>query len=134
MPMNEANGTTSSDTLQGWKEIANHLGRSTRAAQRWERELGLPVHRIKTVDGQTVYATRSELDDWRKSRDLPKAVPEDDETTIAATELELKPAPTADSKTPPPTNVTTAPSWRFLLASCFAALAVGVVSGTVWWH
>ena len=36
--------------LQGWKEIATHLNKSVRAVQRWEQELGLPVHRLKTMD------------------------------------------------------------------------------------
>jgi len=55
--------------LDGWKEIAGHLGRSTRCAQRWEKSLGLPVHRIRHVDGCTVYADAKELDAWRRSRD-----------------------------------------------------------------
>ena len=55
--------------LDGWKEIAGHLGRSTRCAQRWEKNLGLPVHRIRHVDGCTVYADAGELDVWKRSRD-----------------------------------------------------------------
>lgn len=53
-----------SDRLSGWKEIAAHLRRSVRAAQRWEHELGLPVKRVKTVAGQVVFASRAELDAW----------------------------------------------------------------------
>ena len=33
------------DRLDSWKEVAVHLGRSTRTVQRWEKEEGLPVHR-----------------------------------------------------------------------------------------
>ena len=29
--------------LNGWKEIANHLGKAVRTAQRWEQDLDLPV-------------------------------------------------------------------------------------------
>jgi hypothetical protein len=58
------------DLLSGWKEIASWSGRSVRSVQRWERDLGLPVHRIKTPDGQSVYARRSELDAWRASLDV----------------------------------------------------------------
>ena len=49
----------SEDTLHGWKDIAAYVGKSVRSAQRWERELGLPTHRINTPDGQIVYARRS---------------------------------------------------------------------------
>jgi hypothetical protein len=56
----------SADVLNGWKEIAAHLGRSARSVQRWERDLGLPVHRIPTPEGGSiVYARRSEVDSWR---------------------------------------------------------------------
>ncbi len=58
------------DLLNGWKEIASWSGKSVRSVQRWERDLGLPVHRIKTPDGQSVYARRSELDAWRASLDV----------------------------------------------------------------
>jgi hypothetical protein len=34
--------------LDSWKEIAAYLGRSIRTVQRWEREEGLPVHRLAT--------------------------------------------------------------------------------------
>jgi hypothetical protein len=61
-------------TLNGWKEIAGYLGKSVRSVQRWELTLQLPVHRIKTADGQTVYAHTDELDRWRQDLDV---VPED---------------------------------------------------------
>src|SRR5688500_17764829 len=58
------------DTLDGWKAIAAHLGRSVRSAQRWERDLQLPVHRIPTPDGgQLVYARATEIDAWRRQHD-----------------------------------------------------------------
>lgn len=54
------------EVLNGWKEIAAHLGRSARSVQRWERDLGLPIHRIKTPDaGSIIYALKSEVDAWR---------------------------------------------------------------------
>lgn len=56
--------------FNGWKDIAAYFGRSVRSMQRWERELALPIRRIKTSDGHTVYAVRSELDAWRRSRDI----------------------------------------------------------------
>lgn len=53
-------------TLRGWKEIAVFLGASPRSAQRWERELGMPVHRLRITTGSVVTAYPSELDSWRR--------------------------------------------------------------------
>ena len=54
-----------SDRLAGWKEIAAYLRKSVRAAQRWERGVGLPVHRVRTPSGgQSIHARRSEIDEW----------------------------------------------------------------------
>ena len=53
--------------LDGWKAIAEHLGKSVRTAQRWRSEFGMPVHRIGDRDREHVYAYRWELDAWRRS-------------------------------------------------------------------
>ena len=50
--------------LNGWKEIAGYFGRTVRTVQRWERELGLPIHRLSTGRGETVFALVDELDRW----------------------------------------------------------------------
>ncbi len=50
--------------LNGWKEIANHLGKSVRSVQRWEKEYGLPVHRIGREGGEIVFALSDEVDRW----------------------------------------------------------------------
>jgi hypothetical protein len=70
--------------LDGWKDIASYLGRGVRTAQRWERELGLPVRRLGTGGAEVVYALKEELDAWllRPSR-LPSAQPPQDETEQA---------------------------------------------------
>ena len=39
-------GQSPEGRLDSWKEIAAYLGRGIRTVQRWEREEGLPVHRI----------------------------------------------------------------------------------------
>ena len=63
-------GPEPAEVLNGWKEIAAHLGRSARSVQRWERDLGLPVHRIKTPEaGSIVYALKSEVDAWRNRQE-----------------------------------------------------------------
>ncbi len=56
------------DRLDSWKEIATYLGRGERTVQRWEREQGLPVHRLAHNKHSSVYAYTSELDAWRDSR------------------------------------------------------------------
>jgi hypothetical protein len=50
--------------LNGWKEIADYLGRSLRTVQRYERELNLPVRRLRRNRGDVVYALRHEIDAW----------------------------------------------------------------------
>ena len=53
--------------LDSWKEIARYLDRDVRSVQRWERERGLPIHRMPGQKG-TVFAYESELDSWLHSR------------------------------------------------------------------
>jgi len=54
--------------LDSWKEIAAYLGRGVRTVQRWEREEGLPVHRLAHDRRGTIYARREELSEWWESR------------------------------------------------------------------
>jgi hypothetical protein len=62
-------GDVVNDRLDGWKAVAAHLRKSVRTAQRWERELGLPVHRMQTETGEIVYAFTSEIDNWVRDRE-----------------------------------------------------------------
>ena len=59
--------------LDSWKEIAAHLGRGIRTVQRWEREEGLPVHRLAHEKRGSVYARPEELAAWWESRRLTLA-------------------------------------------------------------
>jgi adenylate cyclase len=56
------------ERLDSWKEIAAYLKRGARTVQRWEREEGLPVHRLQHETLGSVYAYRSELDRWWAAR------------------------------------------------------------------
>lgn len=58
-------------TLNSWKEIATFLGRGVRTVQRWERELELPVRRVRRSEHSPVFAYAWELEDWLKSRPAP---------------------------------------------------------------
>jgi TolB-like protein len=67
----------SHERLDSWKEIAAYLKRGARTVQRWEREQGLPVHRLAHGKQGQVFAYKSELDAWWNSRgaDLEKEAP-----------------------------------------------------------
>lgn len=60
----------SEERLEGWKALANQLGRDIRTVQRWERRERLPVHRQAHQKQATVYAYRSELDAWLRHREI----------------------------------------------------------------
>jgi hypothetical protein len=49
--------------LNGWKEIAQHVGRGVRTVQRWENE-GLPVRRPVGRPRTAVLAFSDEVDGW----------------------------------------------------------------------
>jgi len=58
------NGAAGQSILNSWKEIAAYLGRGVRTVQRWENDLGMPVHRPKGKDRSAVLAIADELDAW----------------------------------------------------------------------
>src|SRR5450432_3751803 len=62
--MRMAEETPIRDRLQGWKAIARFLGRETRTVQLWERERGLPIHRLPGYPAQSVHAYPHELAAW----------------------------------------------------------------------
>jgi Tol biopolymer transport system component len=68
-------GQSPEGRLDSWKEIAVYLGRGIRTVQRWEREEGLPVHRLAHERRGSVYARREELAAWWESRRLTLAAP-----------------------------------------------------------
>ena len=64
--MNSSPAPNDADVLDGWKNIADYLGKSVRTAQRWRQEFGMPVHRLGGREGENVFAFRSELEAWRR--------------------------------------------------------------------
>ncbi len=58
----------SADRLDSWKSIASYLNRDVRTVQRWEAREGMPVHRHQHDQLASVYASKGELDAWRRSR------------------------------------------------------------------
>jgi len=61
--------------LTSWKEIAAHLRREVRTVVRWEKERGLPVHRVPGGRGRSVFAFTDELDRWAAGADSEPAAP-----------------------------------------------------------
>jgi Tol biopolymer transport system component len=57
--------------LDSWKKIAVYLKRDITTVQRWEKREGMPVHRHVHDKTGSVYAFRSELDAWTKTRNEP---------------------------------------------------------------
>jgi len=54
--------------LNSWKEISDYLKRDIRTCQRYERELGLPIHRLEDSPRARVFAYADELDVWLAKR------------------------------------------------------------------
>lgn len=92
--------------LASWKEIATYLRREVRTVIRWEKERGLPVHRVPGGQGGSVFAFADELDQW------------------AAGEQRKEPPPAA----PGPAHRRAAPAparrRRFLLAASMLTIAI----------
>jgi hypothetical protein len=98
--------------------------------QRWERDLGLPVHRIKTPDaGSIVYALKSEVDAWRNRQEQLAAA------SIAAegaADIETEPH-TDDAIGAEQANRSDVPRWRAWLVApvpAWIALALAGVAVT----
>ena len=61
--MSDSKQLAGNKRLDSWKEIAAFFGRDERTVNRWEKELGLPVHRLPGTKGR-VYAYSQELIAW----------------------------------------------------------------------
>jgi len=71
--MNGSNGLQGG-RLDSWKDIAAYLRRDVRTAIRWEKDKGLPVHRIPGGKRQAVFAFTAELDRWLTQEDEAASV------------------------------------------------------------
>jgi tetratricopeptide (TPR) repeat protein len=56
--------SASPDRLDSWKEIASYFKREVRTVQLWEKKEGLPVHRHFHKQLGSVFAFRSEIEEW----------------------------------------------------------------------
>jgi Tol biopolymer transport system component len=104
------------DRLDSWKEIAVYLNRDVTTVQRWEKREGMPVHRHLHDRMGSVYASRAELDAWARSRNLPAAQENGNNT----------PSPNPRAQPPRTAISISLTRWRFVLplAGLGAALAI----------
>lgn len=57
------------EILDSWKAISAYLGRDRKTCYRWEKEFGLPVHRIDDQSSRSkVFAYTSEIDLWLREK------------------------------------------------------------------
>ena len=125
-------GLAATDRLSGWKDIATFLGKGVRTVQRWEKEFGLPVHRIGKDGGEIVLASKHEIEQWletwthRSSSGHPDDAHETG-TPVAEPPAPVSPAPVA---TPPraPSRERRAPRWWLALAGVLITTVVGAVA------
>jgi tetratricopeptide (TPR) repeat protein len=74
--------------LDSWKEIAAFFGRDERTVRRWEKERGLPAHRVPGGSRGGVFAYTDELREWLQGRadELEAA---ESEAMLAAADTEV---------------------------------------------
>ena len=91
------------DKLESWKEIAAFFQRDLRTVIRWEKELGLPVHRYPGKSKGGVYAHTSELKEWANG---PRRVAAERKlaTESAGVLVEPPETPPADDFPAPPSS------------------------------
>ncbi len=79
MPLHVINGSAGNRRLDSWKEIAVFFDRDERTVKRWEKEKGLPVHRLRQSSGARVFAFTDELVRWMDSPEYssPKPITEE---------------------------------------------------------
>jgi tetratricopeptide (TPR) repeat protein len=123
--------------LDSWKEIASYFGRDERTVKRWEKDRGLPVHRLPGARGG-VYAFTDELSQWMSQRDrkypdsAELSINKDSETALLGnvaaqpeeTATQLK---TETSRTPLATNLPS-PSTRHSWLPVAALLVVAATT------
>jgi Tol biopolymer transport system component len=112
------------DRLDSWKEIAAYLKRDVTTVQRWEKREGMPVHRHLHDRMGSVYASRTDLDAWMRSRNL--------RTGQGSGNNDVSPdPPVTDPPVTPPRAAKPAflAGWALVLAlvAVVGALAIGAV-------
>jgi len=134
--MSEGNDTARgapADRLDSWKRIAAYLKRDVSTVQRWERREGMPVHRHVHDKLGSVFAFRSELDEWwesRSARGEPTDAPESEAPVQSATSVAQAHGTEPPSVEPAaPTYAQQRPRW---LAVAVVLVACAAAGGAAW--
>jgi tetratricopeptide (TPR) repeat protein len=90
--LNDSAQNPADHRLDSWKEIAAYFGRDERTVKRWEKERGLPVHRMPGGGRGTVFAFASELSTWLRSSQIK-------ETSDSGTKIQVV-LPTSEASAP----------------------------------
>jgi Tol biopolymer transport system component len=117
---------TNPDRLDSWKEIATYLNRDVTTVQRWERREHMPVHRHLHDKLGSVYAFRTELDDWMRRRG---AVKPDGPVVVESTDPEFRepePDATAGERVPAGPSRPSRRALVWLVLAAGAIVAAGV--------
>jgi Tol biopolymer transport system component len=108
----------SEDRLDSWKEIAAYLNRDVKTVQRWEKREAMPVHRHLHDRMASVYAFRTELDAWTRSRNLRVAQENGSDAVLPA-----PPAPPPD-----PEISTSRTRWKPVLLLAVAGVVLAITA------
>ena len=115
--------------LDSWKEIAAYLGREVRTVQRWEKNDGLPVHRLFHSKRGSVYATPEELDRWLESRRISGLDTDFDIPTVGPAKEIVEDETAEDATLAEPELERTPSKWTRALPLAAGLLIAGVVAG-----
>jgi Tol biopolymer transport system component len=114
--------TPAEDRLDSWKEIAAYLDRDVTTVQRWEKREGMPVHRHLHDRLGSVYASKSELAAWARTRNLRAA---EENGKYASSPVPASP--------PPQQSPISAPAITRKFVLPLAAAAVTLAIGATLW-
>ncbi len=110
------------DRLDSWKAIASYLKRDVTTVQRWEKREGMPVHRHLHDRIGSVYASRTELDAWVRSRNLQAEQVNEDNGLL----------PELPAQLPLPATSTSQFGWWLVVPMAAAVVAIAIAG--VWLH
>jgi tetratricopeptide (TPR) repeat protein len=108
--------TAARERLDSWKQIAAFFGRDERTVKRWEKERGLPVHRMPGGTRSGVFAYTRELSEWLKAPSALEA-PANPQSVSAAVPTMIV------------SNARKTSLWR--LSALLACVAAAAVIGTI---
>jgi tetratricopeptide (TPR) repeat protein len=109
--------------LESWKEIAVFFNRDEKTVRRWEKDLGLPVHRLPGVSKGRVYAFAQELSEWsEKPRTLQaEGASESDPDLVVSPVAPVAPPEVSPLKPPAKTH-----GFAFYFAAVASVLLLGL--------